>query len=107
MNNMPDFIRVCKMSDIPDPGKAVFEVDERFVVVFHLDGKFYALDDCCTHDGGPLGEGDIDCFQIICPRHGARFDIRTGQAMTMPAVHGTPSHEVKIEGEDVCVKING
>jgi 3-phenylpropionate/trans-cinnamate dioxygenase ferredoxin subunit len=102
---MSDFVRVCKSSDIPDPGKAVFEVEERFVVIFHLDGEFYALDDACTHDGGPLGEGTIDGFQIICPRHGARFDIRTGQAMTMPAVQSTPSHEVRIDGEDVLVRI--
>jgi 3-phenylpropionate/trans-cinnamate dioxygenase ferredoxin subunit len=107
MNKMPGFVRVCKTSDIPDPGKAVFEVEDRFVVVFHLDGGFYALEDACTHDGGPLGEGDIEGFQIICPRHGARFDIKTGQAMTMPAVRATPSHEVKVEGDDVCVKIRG
>ena len=105
--NMSDFTRVCKTIDIPDPGKATFEVEDRFVVVFHLDGEFYALDDCCTHDGGPLGEGMIDCFQIICPRHGARFDIRTGQAMSMPAVRSTPSHEVKVEGEEVWVRISG
>jgi 3-phenylpropionate/trans-cinnamate dioxygenase ferredoxin component len=103
--NMSTFSRVCATSDIPDPGKAVFEVDDRFIVVFHLDGAFYALDDACTHDGGPLGEGEIDGFQIICPRHGARFDIRTGQAMTMPAVQGTPAHEVKIEGEGIWVRI--
>jgi 3-phenylpropionate/trans-cinnamate dioxygenase ferredoxin subunit len=102
---MSDFIRVCKTSDIPDPGKATFEVDDRFVVVFHMDGGFYAIEDACTHDGGPLGDGILDGFRIICPRHGAHFDIRTGQALTMPAVRGTPSHEVKIEGEDVWVKI--
>ena len=102
---MPDFIPVCKTSDIPDPGKDVFEVDERFVVVFHLDGAWYALDDCCTHDGGPLGQGWIDGFQIICPRHGARFDIRTGLALTMPAVRATPAHEVKIEDDQVFVKL--
>ena len=102
---MSDFVRVCKASDIPDPGQAVFEVDERFIALFRVDGSFYALDDCCTHDGGPLGEGTLDGFQIICPRHGARFDIRTGQALTMPAVQATPAHEVKVEGEDVFVKI--
>jgi 3-phenylpropionate/trans-cinnamate dioxygenase ferredoxin subunit len=102
---MSDFIRVCKTSDIPDPGKATFEVDDRFVVVFHMDGGFYAIEDACTHDGGPLGDGILDGFQIICPRHGARFDIRTGQALTMPAVRGTPGHQVKIEGEDVWVKV--
>ena len=102
---MAGFVRVCKTSDIPDPGKAVFEVDHRFVVVFHLDGDFYAIEDACTHDGGPLSKGDIEGFQIICPRHGARFDIPTGQAMTMPAVHATPAHEVKIEGDDVWVRV--
>jgi 3-phenylpropionate/trans-cinnamate dioxygenase ferredoxin component len=102
---MSDFVCVCKTSEIPDPGKSVFEVDDRFVVVFHLDGGFYALDDCCTHDGGPLGEGTIEGFQIICPRHGARFDIHTGAALTMPAVRATPAHEVKVEGEDVWVKL--
>ena len=104
---MSDFTRICKTSDIPDPGKAVFEVEDRFVVVFHLDGAFYALDDCCTHDGGPLGEGEIEGFQIICPRHGARFDIHTGQVMAMPAVTPTPAHDVKVEGDDVWVRVSG
>jgi 3-phenylpropionate/trans-cinnamate dioxygenase ferredoxin subunit len=102
---MSDFIPVCKTTDIPDPGKDVFEIEGRFVVVFHLDREWFALDDCCTHDGGPLGQGWIEGFQIICPRHGARFDIRTGLALTMPAVHATAAHEVKIEGDQVFVKI--
>ncbi len=102
---MTDFIRVCKTADVPDPGKEVFELDDRFIVLIHLDGQWHALEDRCTHDGGPLGEGRIDGFCIVCPRHGARFDVRTGQAMTMPAVSGTPRHEVKIEGDEVFVKL--
>ena len=102
---MSNFARVCKTIDIPDPGKATFEVEDRFVVVFHLDGEFYALDDCCTHDGGPLGEGIIDGFQIVCPRHGARFDIRSGKVLCMPAVVDVPAHEVKVEGDEVWVRI--
>jgi len=102
---MSKFFRVCKVSDVPDPGKAVFEVDERFIVLIHLDDKFYALDDACTHDGGPLGEGILDGYQIICPRHGARFDVRTGQALTMPAVHATTAHEISVEGNDVFVRL--
>lgn len=102
---MSDFNRVCKTSDILDPGKAVFEVEDRFIVVFHVGGRFYALDDCCTHDGGPLGEGHLDGFEIVCPRHGARFDIRNGHVLCMPATIGLPPHEVKIEGEDVLVRI--
>jgi 3-phenylpropionate/trans-cinnamate dioxygenase ferredoxin component len=102
---MSEFYRVSKIADVPDPGRAVFEVEDRFVVLIHLDGVFYALDDACTHDGGPLGEGILEGFQIICPRHGARFDVRTGQALTMPAVHATAAHEVRVEGNDVFVKL--
>src|SRR3989304_6453693 len=102
---MSELFRLCKISDVPDPGKAVFEVHGRFIVLIHLNGEFYALDDLCTHDGGPLGEGGREGYQIICPRHGARFDVRTGQALTMPAVSATTAHEVVVEGNDVFVKI--
>jgi 3-phenylpropionate/trans-cinnamate dioxygenase ferredoxin subunit len=103
---MTDFIRVCRESDVPDPGQQIFEVDGRFIVVFHIDGAFYALDDCCTHDGGPLGEGRLEGFNIICPRHGARFDVRSGRALTMPAVSAAASHQVKVDGGDVLVKLS-
>jgi 3-phenylpropionate/trans-cinnamate dioxygenase ferredoxin component len=102
---MADFVRVCRVSDIPDPGKAIFEVENRFVVVFHVEGAFYALEDCCTHDGGELGAGLLEGFQIVCPRHGARFDIRSGAALTMPAVSATASYEVKVEDDEVFIKM--
>ena len=76
---MSDFVRVCKTSDIPDPGKAVFEVEDRFVVVFHVAGQFYALDDCCTHDGGPLGEGELRVRDHLPPaRRPVRHPHRRG-----------------------------
>jgi len=103
---MSEFFRVCKISDVPDPGRAVFEVDDHFIVLIQMEGEFYALDDACTHDGGPLGDGFLEGYQIICPRHGARFDVRTGQALCMPAVHATTAHEVKVDGNDVFVRIN-
>jgi len=80
-------------------------VDERLVVVIHAAGKFYAIDDLCTHDGGPLGEGELDGFEIICPRHGARFDVRDGRALTMPATKATGSHQVKLEGDTILVRL--
>ena len=104
---MSDFTRVCKTSDIPDPGRTIFEIEGRFVVVFHLDGEFYALDDRRTHDGGPLGEGDIEGFQIICPRHVPASTSAPARPWTMPAVRGTPSHEVKVEGDAVWVRVRG
>ena len=105
---MSDFHPVAKVSDIPDPGKQLIEVADRLVVLLHVGGEFYCLDDVCTHDGGPLSEGDLDATAstIACPRHGAKFDIRDGRAVTMPAIQSTASHEVKIEGENVLVRIN-
>ena len=103
---MSEFIKVAQKSDIPDPGKQMFEIDDSLVVLFHLGGEFYCLDDVCTHDGGPLGEGELCDGSIACPRHGAKFDVRTGRPVTMPATEATLVHEVKVEGEDVYVKIN-
>ena len=102
---MLDFVPVAKVSEIPDPGKKLVEVDERLVVVIHTSGQFYAIDDVCTHDGGPLGEGELEGYSIICPRHGARFDIRDGRALTMPATKATASHEVRVEGDQILVKL--
>jgi 3-phenylpropionate/trans-cinnamate dioxygenase ferredoxin subunit len=102
---MSDFEPVAKVSEIPDPGRKLVEIDERLVVVFHAAGHFYAIDDVCTHDGGPLGEGDLEGFAIACPRHGAKFDIRDGRALTMPATRATAAHEVKVVGDDVLVKL--
>lgn len=102
---MSEFVCVAKEGDLTDPGKMVVEVDDQLVALFHVDGKFYALDDVCTHDGGPLADGELEGCEIICPRHGARFDIRDGRALCMPATSPTASHEVKIEGGEVFVRL--
>lgn len=103
---MGEFVRIAKVDDIPDPGKRIFEVQDRFIVIFHVNDRFWALDDLCTHDGGPLGEGVLDGYEIACPRHGAKFDIRDGRALTLPATRPTVAHSVRVENGDVLVKIN-
>ena len=103
---MSDFVKVAKAAEIPDPGRMVVEVDDQLVVVIHAAGAFYAIDDVCTHDGGPLGEGTLDGYTIACPRHGAKFDVRDGRALTMPATQPTKVHEVKVAGDDVLVKLS-
>jgi len=105
---MPDFVRVAKVTDLPDPGKMLVEAGERLIVLFRVGGKFYAIDDVCTHDGGPLSEGNLDAkaCTIACPRHGAKFDIRSGAALTMPATQATEAFEVKVDGDDVFVKLS-
>ena len=100
-----EFVPVVKVSDVPDPGSVLVEVDDRLIVLFHVGGEFYALDDVCTHDGGPLGEGPVEDHTVTCPRHGAKFDICTGQALTMPATRPTVAHEVRVEGDRVLVRL--
>jgi 3-phenylpropionate/trans-cinnamate dioxygenase ferredoxin subunit len=105
---MSDFVPVAKTSELPDPGKMLVEVGERLIVLMHAVGHYYALDDICTHDGGPLSEGPLDpqANTIACPRHGAKFDIRTGAAVSMPATKPTAAHEVKIEGDQIFVRLS-
>jgi len=103
---MSEFIKVAKVTDIPDPGKLTLEVEERLVVIVHIEGTFHCIDDVCTHDGGPLGDGELCGFELACPRHGAKFDVRTGEPLTMPATEPTVLHQVKVEGDDILVSLN-
>ena len=103
---MSEFIQVAKISDVADSGKVILEVEDRMVVLLHINDQFFCIDDVCTHDGGPLGEGELCGFELACPRHGAKFDVRNGAALTMPATEATVVHEVKIEGDNVFVRIN-
>lgn len=105
---MNDFIEAAKKAEVPDGSSLLVEIDDRLVVLIHAAGHFYALDDVCTHDGGPLSEGPVDATEgtIACPRHGAKFDIKTGAALTMPATKPTVAHEVKIEGEQIFIRLN-
>jgi len=102
---MADFVRVADVAEIPDPGKTLVEVNGDMIALFHVEGRYYAIDDVCTHDGGPLADGELRDHKIACPRHGAKFDIRTGAALTMPAVRATRAHDVKVEDGGVFVRL--
>lgn len=102
---MTEFHRVADITEIPDPGKMLVEVADEAVALFHVDGSFYCIDDVCTHDGGTLVDGELCGYKIACPRHGAKFDIRTGAALSMPAIRSTRAHTVKVEGGGVWVAL--
>ena len=101
---MSNWIRVAPAAGIAPGDYASAEVGDAFVAVFNVGGEFFAIDDVCTHDGGGLAGGAVEDHQVICPRHGARFDVRTGAALTMPAVEPAPTYEVRIENGDVLVE---
>ena len=75
------------------------------VLLCNYDGEIYAIEDVCTHDGGELDQGELEGCRIRCPRHGATFDIKTGEALTLPAVLPVPTYEVRVEGDDIFVKV--
>jgi 3-phenylpropionate/trans-cinnamate dioxygenase ferredoxin subunit len=99
---MTEFIKVAQTSDLAPGEKMLVEYDEEDVGLFNIEGEFYAISDVCTHDNGPLVEGKLEGEWIICPRHGARFNVKTGQ-QTMPAFAPVPLYEVKIEGGDILI----
>ena len=99
---MVDFKKVAKTSDLAPGQKILVEYEDEDVGLFNIDGEYYAISDVCTHDDGPLVEGALDGEYVICPRHGARFNIKTGE-QTMPAIAPVPRYRVKIEGDDILI----
>jgi 3-phenylpropionate/trans-cinnamate dioxygenase ferredoxin subunit len=83
---------------------AQVEIDSALVAVFNVGGTFYAIDDVCTHDGGGLAGGAVEGDVVICPRHGARFCLRTGAALTPPAYEPVRTYETRINGGMVEVR---
>ena len=91
-----DFVEIAPASELPNGERLFVELDGKSIVLFNVAGQIFAIADLCTHDDGPLGDGDIEDHNIVCPRHGAEFDIRTGKAVSMPAVVDIPAYPVKV-----------
>ena len=100
---MPRYVTVAQTADIPPGEREVVDVEGYYIAVFNVGGTYYAIEDVCTHDGGPLAEGDLYDYEIECPRHGARFDIRTGKVLSMPAVIDVQWFPVRVEGDDIQI----
>lgn len=98
------FVTVAKVEEIPRGQARTFTLGNRRVAVCNVEGTFHAVDDLCTHDNGPLGSGFLDGHAIECPRHGARFDVRTGAVLQMPAAAGIRTYPTRVENGEVQVK---
>jgi 3-phenylpropionate/trans-cinnamate dioxygenase ferredoxin subunit len=98
--------RVASTEDIAPGTVQVFEAGGRSICLANLNGEsFYAIDNLCTHDNGPLGEGTLSNGTVVCPRHGARFDLKTGAVRALPAVRPVKTYPVSVEGEEISVEV--
>lgn len=98
-----EFLEVAPLDELPNGERMFIEVDEQSIVLFNIAGEVYAIADLCSHDDGPLGEGDVDGYEIACPRHGARFDLRTGAVLSLPAIVDIPAYPVNIENGQIYI----
>ena len=102
---MADFVKVAKKNEI-EPGQArLGDVKGKSIALFNVDGQFFALDNTCTHKGGPLAEGEISGHEVTCPWHGETFDIRTGEVVGPPAPRAVARYDVRVTGTDVEVEV--
>lgn len=98
-----DYVEIGESSALGEGERLSVEIDGQPIVLMRVGGKVYAIADICSHDGNPLGDGELAGHQIICPRHGARFDIRTGRACSLPAVVNIPIYQVREENGQIAV----
>lgn len=91
-----EFVAVCPVDELENGERIFVEIDEFSIVLFNIAGSYFAIADICSHDDGPLGEGDLEEYEVYCPRHGASFDVRTGKALTLPAVVDIPAYPTRL-----------
>ena len=102
---MGEYVKVATVSDLPPGQGKIVGVQGREIALFNLSGSFYAIDNTCTHAGGPLGEGMLEGEEVECPWHGARFNVKTGGAMNPPAAEGVTAYQVRVNGSDIEIEI--
>lgn len=98
-----EFIPVADADEVGSGERLILQIDQILIAVFNIAGEYFAIADVCSHDDGPVAEGDLEDKEIECPRHGARFDLETGEALSLPAVVDIPAYPVRIEAGEILV----
>jgi 3-phenylpropionate/trans-cinnamate dioxygenase ferredoxin subunit len=91
-----DFVSIAPVNELPNGERLFVTIDNVPIVLFNIAGGLFAIEDTCTHDGNPLDEAPLEGHVVICPRHGARFDVRDGKALAMPAVEDITAYPVRV-----------
>ena len=102
---MAGFVKVAKTGDVALGSAKMVEVGGKKIAIFNVDGKYYAIDNTCTHRGGPLAEGALEGKEVTCPWHGAVFDVTTGEVLGPPAPKPVSRYEVRVSGKDIEVEV--
>lgn len=102
---MAEYVKVATTSDIPPGAGRRLEAGGRKLAIFNVEGTFYAIDDTCTHRGGPLSVGELEGQRVTCPWHGAVFDVTTGSVLGPPAPREVASYPVRVQGDEIEVGI--
>ncbi len=101
---MSDWVNVARREELPPGSVRVVDVDGAMIAVFNLEGEYYAIEDLCTHDGGELASGTLEGEEIVCPRHGARFNVKTGEVTAPPAYEPVATFPVRVHEGTVQVR---
>ncbi len=101
---MGDFRAVARATEIPSGEMKVVDVDGEEVVIANVDGAFFAFGNVCTHEGGPLVEGELQGEAVTCPWHASIFNVKSGEVLEEPAKDSIPTYEVRVEGDEIQVR---
>jgi 3-phenylpropionate/trans-cinnamate dioxygenase ferredoxin subunit len=102
---MADFVKVAKTHEIQTGKSRLVYVKGREIALFNVDGQLFALDNSCTHEDLPLDEGEISGFELTCPWHGAKFDLRTGEVLAPPAYEAIARYSLRVTGTDIEIEL--
>lgn len=102
---MGKFVKVAKQSEIADQSAKCVEIVGKRIALFNLGGVFYAIDDTCAHEGGPLSEGSVEGEEVECPWHNARYNIKSGDATAPPAPRGVTKYNVRLSGDSIEIEL--
>jgi 3-phenylpropionate/trans-cinnamate dioxygenase ferredoxin subunit len=102
---MSEYVRVAKIGEVL-PGKSkLIDLGSSCIALFNVDGRYFAINDMCTHAGGSLSEGEVNGTAVECPLHGARFDLTTGRVLSPPAGADVAAYKIRVEGEDIMIEV--
>ena len=99
-----DFVKVANTDDIQLSNMKEVQLDGEIICLANIEGKYYAIGNICTHEGGPLADGTLGGYEVECPWHGSKFDVRTGEVKEPPASEPEPTYQVKVDGNNILIK---